>query len=290
MEKLPIFLHIPKNAGTYVFSVTENIFRFYCIEKGLNKKTYWNLSLRKFCVLDSNQNQYATLFVYDPDSNRNINNKIKSHSQSPYLDIIHIDDLDIVLEDFQSKKFYLFAIIIEPLGAKIIKDSFFQNICKKANRIPLYYTIFRKPYERALSLFSYIKSEKSIHESTHDSIQADTFEEYLRSNQLEESWTTRTLACVRDEVLISEEDFKTACNILENFKIADITKTDDLIDEVFMECYGVTKDIIKNTTTINKNSTQKVICQSFDNLNDELKQFFLERTKFDNRLYEFFIK
>jgi hypothetical protein len=290
MNKIPVFLHIPKNAGTYVLSVTEKIFRFHCIKKGWNNKLDWSLSLRKFHVVDSEQKQYATLFVHDPNSNRDINNKIKKHNERPHVNLVDINDVEIVLEDFQNKKFELFSVIIEPRGVKLITKSFFQNICEKTNKIPLYYTIFRKPYERALSLYNYIKSEDSVHEPTHNIIHADTFEEYLRSHQLEESWIIRSLACVRDGATISEEDFKTVCNILKNFKIVDITKTDNLIDEVFMECYGVTRDIIKDHKNINKNATQKVINKSFDNLNDELKQLFLERTKFDNRLYDYFIK
>ncbi len=290
MNKIPVFLHIPKNAGTYVFSVTETIFRFYCIKKGWNNKVDWNLSLRKFHVIDSKQKQYATLFVRDPNNNRDINNKIKPHSERLYVDVIDINDVDVVLEDFQNKKFDLFSIIIEPRGAKLITETFFQNICKKIDKIPLYYTIFRKPYERALSLYNYIKSEDSIHEPTHNIIRANTFEEYLRSHQLEESWIIRNLARVRDGAAISEEEFKTACNILKCFKIADITKADNLIDEVFIECYGVTRDIIKSTDNINKNATQKLVNKTFNELSEELKQLFLERTKFDNRLYDYFIK
>jgi hypothetical protein len=290
MNKIPVFLHIPKNAGTYVLSNVEKLFRYYMLNVGHPNTAYCNLWIRKFYIIDSENFQYATLFVYDPNENRKKNNKIIPKATNKHVDVINIDHFNSVLEDFQNKKFELFSIIIEPRGAKLIAESFFQNICEKANKIPLYYTIFRKPYERALSLYNYIKSKDSEHELTHNAIHADTFEEYLRSHQLEESWIIRSAACVRDGATISEEDFKTVCNILKNFKIVDITKTDNLIDEVFMECYGVTRDIIKDHKNINKNATQKVINKSFDNLNDELKQLFLERTKFDNQLYDYFIK
>jgi hypothetical protein len=289
-KKIPIFMHIPKNAGTYVLSVMEAMFRYYHIEKGFNNKPNWNLSLRKFYIEDHNKKQYATLFVYDPDNNRNINDRIKPHPRSSFISVINIDDIDEVLKDFKNKKFNLFALVIEPRGVKLIKDSFFENIFEKADIIPLYYTVFRKPYERAVSLFNYIKGQRSIHEPTHNSIIADTFEEYLKSSQLEKSWIIRNLASVRDGADMSEKDFKTACDILENFKIADIAKTDNLIDDVFTECYGVTRHIIKDDKDFNKNATEKHIKKRFNELDDELKQLFLERTKFDNRLYDYFIR
>jgi hypothetical protein len=191
------------------------MFRFYCIKKGWNNKPDWNLSFRKFHVVDSKQKQYTTLFVHDPNDHRYNNNKIKPHIDRPYVNLIDINDVDVVLEDFKNKKFNLLGVIVEPRGVKLMSGSFFENVCSKANKIPLYHTVFREPYKRSLSLYNYIKSNNSAHEPTHNSIRSNTFEDYLRSPQLEESWLIRNLIPVNDGVAITEEDFKRTCNMLK---------------------------------------------------------------------------
>ena len=64
MTKLPVFLHIPKNAGTYVLSWIMIFFRFYGISSGWNDKYGWNLKLRRIAVTFE-EKVILTVFVYD---------------------------------------------------------------------------------------------------------------------------------------------------------------------------------------------------------------------------------
>jgi len=98
------------------------------------------------------------------------------------------------------------------------------------------------------------------------------------------------MCCVADGVPISEEDFNNACCILSQFKIKDISKVDDLVNEVYEECYGINRGILTDNIKINRNATRKHTNTSFDDMDRDLKRLFLERTKFDNRLYKYFIK
>ena len=75
-------------------------------------------------------------------------------------------------------------------------------------------------------------------------IKFKTFEEYLNSYQLEDSWLIRNLINIPDSREITEEDYYQACFILDQFKIKDISKTDFLINEAFIEYYNTLINII----------------------------------------------
>jgi hypothetical protein len=148
----------------------------------------------------------------------------------------------------------------------------------------------REPFDRCQSLYSYITSSSSNHEPTHGTIKFKTFEEYLNSYQLEDSWLIRNLINIPDSREITEEDYYQACFILDQFKIKDISKTDFLINEAFIEYYNIDQSIIINDLSkIKKNETlnKQKIC--FSELNEETKMTFLRRTEFDRRLYKKYI-
>lgn len=285
MNKIPVFLHIPKNAGTYVLSVTMALFRHYAIKKNWNAGISY-LNLRRI-LLQKNGTQAATLFVYDPEEVRNNNEIFKKHNTHQYCNIVDMENLkEISLKN----KLMLFSIIIEDEGVKLIKNGLFDSLCNQNNSNAAYYTILREPFDRCQSLYSYITSSSSNHEPTHGTIKFKTFEEYLNSYQLEDSWLIRNLINIPDSREITEEDYYQACFILDQFKIKDISKTDFLINEAFIEYYNIDQSIIINDLSkIKKNETlnKQKIC--FSELNEETKMTFLRRTEFDRRLYKKYI-
>ena len=289
-EKLPIFLHIPKNAGTYVLTVNSSLLRFFAKKNSWTCKDCNLKCLRRVHVLDDNGKQYITFLTYDPTDSRHNNVKITPHSQTIYADILNIKDLSYFLDDIKTGKQFLFSVTIEPRGTKLIKDRFFERIAEATEREPVFYTIFRKPFDRILSLYNYINSDKSAHEPTHRAIKAETFEEYILSNQLEECWLIRNICDIPNGTGITEKNFEFACNVLKAFKIKDILEADSLIDEVFNECYGVTRSIITDNRGINRHTTNKHTLRVFEELNDNVKEAFLQRVSVDLRLYNFFIK
>ena len=83
----------------------------------------------------------------------------------------------------------------------------------------------------------------------------------------------------------NEEIFNKACIILDEFKIKDIKHTDELIDEVFTECYNISQNIVDNNDrSVFKNSTSSDTFV-FDDLDEKTKNAFLTRTEFDRKLY-----
>lgn len=286
MNKIPIFLHIPKNAGTYVLSITMTLFRHYAIKKNWNAGISY-LNLRRI-LLQKNGTQIATLFVCDPEEVRNAKN-FEQHNTHQYCNIV---DVELFSTEIKNGKLLLFSIIIEDNGIKLIKNGFFDSLCNQNNLIPVYYTILRDPFDRCQSLYNYITSSSSIHEPTHGKIQFKTFEEYLSSNQLEDSWLIRNLINIPDSREITEEDFWQSCFILNQFKIKDINNVDLLFNQVFNECYGIDQSVVPikyNYGEINKNSTFKKNKCSFNELDEKTKTYFLKRTEFDIKLYKKYI-
>ena len=283
MNKIPVFLHIPKNAGTYVLGVTMSLFRYYGTRKGWKNKIGWNLNLRRI-LLQKKDKQIATLFVYDPEEIRHVNLKFKSLPTNEYCNVVDLNDF---CKEFKRNQLTLFSIIIEDHGVKYIKDGLFDGFCTQADSTPFYYTILRDPYERALSLYSYITSSASLHEPTHNKFICGTFIDYINSYQLEDSWLIRKLSKIPDNEKITEDAFNEACSILNNFTIKDIFYTDQLLQDTFLTCYGISQNLGDQTSiNANKNSNSKKTKIKFDELNEETKKIFLERTEFDKRLYQ----
>jgi hypothetical protein len=282
MNKIPVFLHIPKNAGTYVLGWTMTLFRYYGIARGWNNKVNWNYGLRRI-LLQYGGKQIATLFVYDPYNVRDGNKNFIRHPTDDYCNIV---DCDAFVEELKNKKLTLFSVIIEDTGIQFIKKNLYKDICEQNNSYPLYYTIFRDPYNRALSMYHYITSSKSAHELTHNVIKSKSFIEYLNSYELENCWLIRNLITVSDNEIIDEDIFNRACAILDEFKIKDIKHTDESIDEVFAECYNIDQKIVSDDDrNVFRNSTLNNNTFNFDDLDEKTKSSFLTRTEFDRKLY-----
>lgn len=282
MEKLPIFLHIPKNAGNYVSSWCFNLIRKRWLLKYKNPELGWNTALRHIAVKFNNETILA-LIAYDPLFAKK--EKFKQNPDNPYLSSVELEDLIFELEN---NGLDVSSIHIESNGFKFIKTELYENLCKIINRSPIYFCILRDPFSRAVSMFHYLKGDTSIHETTHGKISSKSFIDYLKSYELEDSWIIRCITGISDNKIIDENDFIKTCEFLDKVRIKDIKNVDQLLNEIFIECYSIDLDEIhklkKNLQIKNESASSKVNIQ-LSSLEDDVRNIFLNRTVFDYKIY-----
>ena len=283
MRKIPIFYHIPKNAGTYVSDWTMIALRHY-------RRTYTNWlkvytperdSIKHLQVIKDNF-IIARILVLDLDYYCESYPKfIAKHSKTEW-DI----NVEHVTQELLGNVF-LFSVIVESHGFEFrheILELFKEyNLCQ--------FLILRDPFSRAQSIYNYNTSEKSINDYSNGLIESKSFEGYLMSDQLEDSWLIRKLLNVNDREGLTEYHLERALEILKNFKVYNIKDTDKSIQETFLECYEFDTQQIElrplDTFTRNQTSKEKL---NFESLAIKSQEIFRIRTELDNKLYNAFIK
>ena len=192
----------------------------------------------------------------------------------------------------ENKQLYVLAIVIEPENGEL-RPSFSKveeilNLCGSQGA---YFSIFREVFSRQQSFYYYITGAESSHESSHQSIKEASFVEYLSSYSLEDSWLIRSITGMKDNCPITRFWFDQCCNFLNsfNFLIKDIKNTDNIINEILLSCFqeGLSSS---DTNTSMRNSTKienKII---MDDLDEQTKQKFLDRTYWDRKLWERYCK
>jgi hypothetical protein len=281
-RKIPVFYHIPKNAGTYVSDWFMIAFRYYRRTYTDWLKTYSaeKDSIKCIQVIEDGF-IIAKFFIGDPNCFCDTYSKFtEKHSNTEW---------DIELKNISPEllnNVFLFAIIIESNGFKQRKDilDLFSDYSLQQ------LLILRDPFSKAQSIYNYNNSEQSKHDYYHNLIKAKTFQDYILSEELEDSWLIRNLNQLEDVGLLEEIHFNQTKIILDDFEVYDIKDTDKAIQETFLECYAFdTKQINLNpwdTFTKNESVNKKV---KFEELSEEAQKVFIERTYWDNKLYNTYI-
>lgn len=320
-EYLPVFHHIAKNAGTYVLSWAQMLCRRYHLMRGDNKQQCWTANRIRRVLIQLENGRQLTVIYYTPTDltgspdgilefadcrkpDGSIDKNILPNAQNSYIHSILEQGTDpqtniISSEEFiqlcESKDVVPFCVIIDPMEPGWIEARKCINLIieKSERKHALHFTVLRDPYKRAQSLFHYLTSDESSHEPTHDSIQAKNFEDYIQSDEVEDSWFLRNLLDMADDKVIEPYHLTLANEWLRYFRISDTSKVDNLINNVFHGAYGILQSdveewVLKNN--IHKNSTPNKLKIKFEELDPTIQQKFLDRTYWDRKLWERYCK
>lgn len=279
--KIPVFLHVPKSAGSYVIHVLTNYFNRLCGDRK-------SMHMQRLTVTGENYN--LTIFVrFRTDYWKTDKNITDHHIRAPRAKMTGLSTLRTYIE---SDRLDILSIVIEPVSGEW-RPSFslvhqIINMCKSSG---VYFTIAREPFSRHQSLYHYLTGEESSHEPTHGCIKQQLFIEYLNSESLADSWSIRKVTGMQSLWQITEFWFNMACNLFDSleFKIKNIKETDILIDEVLQECFD--SPVISSDRGNNiRNSTNTKNKITIDDLDDATRSKFEARTHWDRKLYERYCK
>jgi hypothetical protein len=322
-EYLPVFHHIAKNAGTYVLSWAQMLCRRYHLMRGDNLSLHWtSAKIRRALIRLKDDRQltiiYCTLtdLTGHPDGifsvypeleqlSRENKREVILEKQMEYINNQYPIDSDqttnIIPEDdflnfIKNGDIIPFCVIVDPMepGWKEARKCIDLIIEKSKRKHALHFTVLRDPYKRAQSLFHYLTSEESAHEPTHDSIQAKNFEDYIQSDEVEDSWFLRSLMDMPDSSIIEPYHLTLAHEgYLKHFRISDTSKVDDLINNVFHGAYGIQQSDVEDHVielNLHRNSTPNKLKIKFEDLDPSIQQKFLDRTYWDRKLWERYCK
>ena len=201
-------------------------------------------------------------------------------------------DLEIFLGYVKTGDIVPFAVSIDPAAPGVSSaNNLIYKILNITKQERFDFAILRNPYDKAISLFSYLSSERSKHEPTHNAIIYDQLSDYLSSYQLEDSWLIRDLMNMTDDQEITQDHYDKCINIMSDWLIDDIKEVDVIINRVFEKCYGIVmSDIEPHFVNAWKNNTFNKTKKSLNDLNDVTVQKFLDRTYWDRKLWERYSK
>lgn len=283
---VPVMLHIPKNAGTYIQHV---VFKYF-----VRTKQQPGQYIRKITVEQDNIN--ITAFCNFKTDYWKTDPNMKRHPVSVMRDVNNPRAGWCTLDTFntylQNDQFDTLFYVAEPVGMNDMRLTVNQihKLIDATDDQAINFTILRESFSRQQSLYYYLRGEESIHEPSHDKFTCDTFKQHLVSDQLEDSWLVRVLTGNLN-MPVDQGLFDQACSYLDtyNFLIGDIRETDQLLDRVLQTCFECT------TTTEDRknphhNSTKIENKITIDDLDQQTKQKVLDRTYWDRKIYERYIK
>lgn len=292
-KHLPVFYHIAKNAGTYVLSWMMMLCRKYNLHLGKNQLPGWTSNRIRRSIVLLKEGKQLTCCIHTPTDVATINNNFKKNKFSD--EVTDYVDLESFIDSILNGDVEVFSITVDPTipGASIQRDAVEKIKHASKRDHELNFTVLRDPFARSVSLYHYIKGDKSKHEPTHDSIASANLLEYLESSELEDSWIIRHLLDMQDSQVIEPRHFTLANQYLQYFRISDISGVDELINNVFHGSYGILQSDVESdvvATHINKNKTCKKTKIKFEDLDSTIQQKFLDRTYWDRKLWERYCK
>jgi hypothetical protein len=288
---VPVFLHIPKNGGTY----TMNLLMAYFSRIFNEPQNQEDFFIKRITVESDSYN--LTVFVKFTDEYHKTDSLIKLH---PFAIKSGADNpkaracaMPTLKEYLTNKRLIILAINVEPISDNDMRVGLEEahNLLGLVNSRPCNFTLMRDTLSRQQSLFYYLTGEESSHEPTHGSIVQTSLIDYLQSEDLEDSWLVRVLTDVPSDTNLNEHWFNKTIDYLNSnhFSIGDISQADETINKILNDCYGEKINQL-DKQSIFRNSTQNQHKITINDLNEKTKQKFLDRTYWDRKLWERYCK
>lgn len=281
MNKIPVFYHIPKNAGTYVSNYAIGVFRYFRLYyTDWLRLSHKGETLKVLQIID-NGVIISRFLVGDPYFVCNELSGILTKRSEVEFDI----DIKNVTK-YLINRFYLFFVVIESNGFK--SENKILKLIEDRKKIK--FLILREPFNRAQSIYNYNRSNISLHDYDHGKIKSESFEEYISSEKMEDSWLIKNLLGINDEIVINQSHFDEVVYKLNDFKIYDIKDTELCLKDIFYECFRINIEDIESKFLGNlfKNSNEYSKFK-LEDLSENSQKVFQAQAKWEQKLYDAFI-
>lgn len=291
---IPLFFHIPKNAGTYVISKTGLLMRAYKYkydsdpifrEKSKSFGPLFRVATT-LEILDEKNRPLAIINGFDVNGYIHQNRGKDIELVRGIYHRIHLKNLSReILESLE-----LFQVNIVDHGFAVFEDilSLFNH--ESTGFIP--HALLRDPFKRALSIYNYLTSEASSHEPTHMSIFAKDFQDYISGIQSEDSWLIRKLLNIPNTESLTDELYDSFCEIFDLFMVTGVENVDGLLASVYEKSHSLFFPDINpawNTDLKdNKNLNGHIVTES--DVESAALENFKKRVKYDYLILEKYAK
>ena len=276
---IPLFFHIPKNAGTFTEGLILNLMRHY------NRLNFQSENPRELRITIDNKECFNIFFI-DTD------NLITSSNL-----FSHIDSITYSIEISNlPKDFFLainpFSITVNSNGFRKLNKFFDLFDSSFYNFSP--FCILRDPLDRALSLYEYNNSHISSHDEKHGLISYENFIEYTSSMQFEDAWLVRNLLDVKDQHEINEEILEKFHSTFKSFKV--LSMLNGNLSQNIADIYSPLWDLSPwqipqlwfKDTPINKNQNNNKKFKISSLTQDQVNKF-TEKSKIDYLIFNKYI-
>lgn len=281
-KHVPVTMHIPRNSGTYQRWLIQRFLVYSFEGKGL-------FNMRRLYV---EQHDYDIVFYC-----RMLDQQYLEDSRMETKNL-HIRQTLCTLETFieflQSKRIVIYSVVLisKQTHNLDMRSGWFKvkNILKNQSSVPLNYITIRDVFDRQQSVHNYLISPESKHEPTHNKL-SSSFDHYIQSDQLEDSWLIRTLTglpinCPIDHYWVTE-----ALDFIDKMKIniIDTRHVLESLEIIYNHCFGlsfmnkITEESTDLNINLNKTSIKKI---QLHDLSYSSRCKFLKRTRWDRFIYK----
>jgi hypothetical protein len=273
MNKIPLYVHIPRTAGTYIIGAFQKIFTSSYFGTGeiifrqmLNVTEYGGPLFKFFVTSSRPLEDYLVGCVKHPVEKR-----------SPY---ISQEDFYIAL---RQHRFDIFAAVVELRGFNKLANGLIPKLQEISGETFDPFFVNRDTLSRSFSIYSYLTGDESEHEPTHKIIKHNNFEEYIKSNRFESNWITRHLSEAPYSRPLNMDDFNKACSVLDKIGVVPIESVNFFLEELARR-YFTTDGAFFEKDDIFKNYSNKK--ENPMDISRDTYEIFMDKSKFDMALYD----